>query len=113
MLNSKVDNIRSYRFIYGIACIFLPAIALFFLAIVLNPTTWILSTGCCHTRLACHWRSQMLLWRVLGKALVVALAWIFFALLNGAYVKCAMTVETCNTGKSSQGKKTNVRETRK
>ena len=49
----------------------------------------------------------------MGKALVVALAWIFFALLNGAYVKCAMTVETCNTGKSSQGKETNVRETRK
>ena len=84
--------------------VLVPSLAFFFLAIMLNPTAWILWTGCCHTRLGCHWRSQLMLWRVVGKALVAAVGWIFFALLNGAYVKCAMTVESCATGKSSKGR---------
>ena len=87
---------------YGLSLILTPALALFLIGIIINPNTWKTLTGCLQKSPQYKKKSTDLSWTlalVFARALISPLAWICIALLDGAYLACALTHLPYDVGK--------------
>lgn len=90
--------------VYGISFLCGPALVIFAVGILVNNKTWRLCQGRCHRPHGSEFQYRISEYcyqccLIFGKAVIAPLTWIFFALLDGGYYACIMSLNICEEDK--------------